>query len=276
MKWDILHRTRYDYASAVCDNANEVCLQPMASTEQTVESFLLKILPPTRLTHLVDSFGNSISHFVITEPHTTLTVEASSRVRTHPTAPLSLSEPLCAWADMLAIPKIAGEVDYLSPSRFVENSPEAGRLALAATFGREDAWQAVVALLAFVHGFLKYESFSTHVHTHMAEVLRDQRGVCQDFAHVLIGLCHALQIPARYVSGYLATEAASATHAWVEVFLPGHGWRGLDPTHNRQTDEIYIKIGHGRDYADVPPVSGKYRGTLIHQMHVTVAITPVG
>ena len=84
-----------------------------------------------------------------------------------------------------------------------------------------------------------------------------------------------LKIPARDVSGYLATEAASATHAWVEVFVPGQGWRGLDPTHNCQLGETYIKIGNGRDYGDVPPISGNYWGTREHKMMVEVRITPV-
>jgi len=126
-----------------------------------------------------------------------------------------------------------------------------------------------------VRGQLKYESNSTNVHTHARDVLKDRRGVCQDFAHLMLGLCRSLKIPARYVSGYLATESASATHAWMEAFVPGHGWRSLDPTHNRQINETYVKIGHGRDYADVPPVSGNYRGTLERKMEVEVRITPV-
>ena len=109
----------------------------------------------------------------------------------------------------------------------------------------------------------------------MEAVIKDRRGVCQDFAHFMIGLCRSVNIPARYVSGYLATEAASATHAWMEAFIPGIGWRALDPTHNRQIDETYVKIGHGRDYADVPPVSGNYRGTLDRNMQVEVKITPL-
>jgi len=275
MKWNILHRTRYDYAEAVRDNANDVCLQPVAGPEQTLESFLLKVLPACRLTHLVDPFSNPISHFEISEPHNYMLVEAQSRVSTHPRAPWPADAQLGPLAEMRTLSRITGGIDYLSASRFVESSAEAGRLAAAATAGLADVWQAVLALMAFIHGHLKYESYSTHVHTHMSEVLRDRRGVCQDFAHVLIGLCHELGIPARYVSGYLATESASATHAWMEVFVPKHGWRGLDPTHNRQTDETYVKIGHGRDYSDVPPVSGKYRGTLIHRMTVTVDIKPV-
>ncbi|HEX7652404.1 MAG TPA: transglutaminase family protein, partial [Verrucomicrobiae bacterium] len=91
----------------------------------------------------------------------------------------------------------------------------------------------------------------------------------------MISLCRALKIPALYVSGYLATEAASATHAWMEVYIPGQGWQPLDPTHNRQPDETYVKIAVGRDYADVPPISGTYKGTTDRQMDVKVTIEAV-
>src|SRR5258706_563230 len=146
MKFDILHRTRYIYASPVRDSFNDVRLEPPSIPEQTVQSFLLRVLPAVRLKHYTDFYSNWIHHF---------------------------------------------------------------------------------------------------------------------------------EIPARYVSGYLATEAASATHAWVEVYIPGTGWRALDPTHNRQIGETYVKIGHGRDYGDVPPVSGNYRGTLQRTMEVEVKITEI-
>jgi len=274
MKYDILHRTRYAYSSPVRDSFNDVRLQPMPIPGQTVESFLLKVLPAARLTHFTDFYSNWVNHFEIVEPHSYLMIEAQSRVNTHPPAPLP-EEKLCPFEKMKEAPNIERCFDYLQSSRFVELSPEAWKLALDATDGVKDAWLAVLTLMKFVHGFLKYESFSTHVHTHMIEVMKDRRGVCQDFAHLMIGLCRSLKIPARYVSGYLATEAASATHAWVEVFVPGHGWRGLDPTHNCQLGETYIKLGNGRDYADVSPISGNYRGTLDRQMQVEVKITAV-
>jgi transglutaminase-like putative cysteine protease len=154
----------------------------------------------------------------------------------------------------------------------VETSPETWRVAVDATASVADSWQAALAVMRFVHGQLQYLPNSTSVHTHMRDVLRDRRGVCQDFAHVTIGLCRALKIPALYVSGYLATENASATHAWMEVFIPDAGWRGLDPTHNRQVDRNYLKIAVGRDYADVPPVAGHYKGTLRRKMEVDVKI----
>ena len=273
MKWEIFHSTRYDYLSAVRDSVNNVCLQPMPIPEQTVELFILKVLPASQLTHSHDLFSNRISRFEIIEPHSYLLIEAQSRVTTHPPVPLPASEKLCSFAEIQTVSNIESWFDFLQASRFVGLSPEAWKLALDATQGLDDAWLAALALMNFVFGYLKYEPYSTHVHTPMAEVMKDRRGVCQDFAHLLIGLCRALKIPARYISGYLATEKASATHAWVEVFIPGHGWRGLDPTHNRQIGETYVKIGHGRDYADVPPVSGNYHGTRERNMTVTVIIT---
>jgi transglutaminase-like putative cysteine protease len=275
MKYDILHRTRYTYISPVRDSFNDVRLQPMPIPEQTVESFLLKVLPAARLTHFKDFFSNWVNHFEIAEPHSYLVIEAQSRVKTHPPAPLP-EEKLCPREKLGETRNVERCFDYLQSSRFVELSPEAWKLALDATVGIDDVWLAVLGVMKFVNGFLKYESNSTNVHTHMTEVVKDRRGVCQDFAHLMLGMCRALKIPARYVSGYLATEAASATHAWVEVFIPGYGWRGLDPTHNRQLSETYVKLGHGRDYGDVPPVSGDYRGTLERKMEVEVKITPIG
>ena len=274
MKWEIFHRTRYNYATPVRDSFNDVRLQPMPIPGQTVESFLLRVLPAARLTHFKDFYSNWVNHFEIIEPHSYLMIEANSRVIIHPAPPLP-DERLCSFDQMRDSPNVDRCFDYLLESRFVEVTPDAWKLAVDATMGMDDAWQAALALMRFVHGYLKYESASTHVHTHMTEVLRDRRGVCQDFAHLMIGLCRALKIPARYVSGYLATEAASATHAWIEVFVPGHGWRGLDPTHNRQIDGTYVKIGNGRDYADVSPISGNYRGTRDRKMEVEVRITPV-
>ena len=275
MKYDILHRTRYVYASDVRESFNDIRLQPMPIPEQAVESFLLKVLPAARLTHFTDFYSNWVNHFEIPEPHDYLQIEAQSRVITCPPPPLP-AEALCSFARMQQPPNVERCYDYLQASRFVDLSPEAWRLALDATVGVDDVWLAVLALMRFIHNHVKYEPRSTHVHTHMKEVLRDRQGVCQDFAHLMLGLCRSLKIPARYVSGYLATETASAMHAWVEVFIPGQGWRGLDPTHNCQTGETYVKIANGRDYADVSPVSGNYRGTTERQMEVEVRITPLG
>ncbi len=275
MKFEITHRTSYTYASPVRDSFNEVRLQPFNNDVQTVEHFLLKVLPAARLRHHHDFYSNVVHHFEITEPHTALLVESQLRVSTkHPT-PLALDAtpwPLARIGEALREPRV---FDFLQDSHYVEKSPEVWRLALDVTAGVTDTWQAALALMRTVHAELKYESNSTTVHTPARDALRDKRGVCQDFAHVMIGLCRALKIPALYVSGYLATEAASATHAWMEVLIPGLGWRALDPTHNCQVDENYVKLAVGRDYSDVTPVAGNYKGTADRQLEVRVTIQKI-
>ncbi len=275
MKWEIIHRTSYTYASPVRDSFNEARLQPFSDEWQTVDHFLLKILPAARLRHHHDFYSNVVHHFEIAEAHSTLSVESNLRVTINPRPSLppdATPFPLARIGEAAREPRV---YEFLQDSRFVELSPEVWRLALDVTHDVTDTWQAALALMKFVNGTLKYESFSTNVHTHARDVLRDKRGVCQDFAHVMLSLCRALKIPALYVSGYLATEIASATHAWVEVLIPGVGWRPLDPTHNCQPDETYVKIAVGRDYADVPPLTGQYKGTTDRQMQVQVSVKPI-
>jgi transglutaminase-like putative cysteine protease len=272
MKWEILHRTQYTYASPVSESFNEVRLHPVSDEWQKVDDFLLKVLPATRLRHHRDFYSNIVHHFDIPEPHRMLVVESFLHVTTRLHPPLADTEtpfPLARIGEAAREPRI---FDFLQESRFVDLSPDTWRHALDATAGATDTWQAALAIMRFIHGRTKYEPKSTHVHTHMSAVLKERRGVCQDFAHAMLGLCRALKIPALYVSGYLATEIASATHAWVEVLIPGIGWRGLDPTHNRQPDESYVKIAVGRDYADAPPVTGNYKGTTDRKMEVSVKI----
>ncbi len=275
MKFDILHRTRYTYASPARDSFNDVRLEPPSIPEQKVESFLLRVLPAVRLRHYVDFYGNWIHHFEIPEPHNSLLIESQFKVETNWPKAIADDAELCPLEKLGDSLDAERCFDFLRSSRFIEMEADAWRLALDATEGQTDAWQAALALMRFTHGYLKYLPNSTNVHTHMRDVIVQRSGVCQDYAHFLIGLCRSLKIPARYVSGYLATEIASATHAWMEVFIPGHGWRALDPTHNCQINETYVKIGHGRDYADVPPVTGNYHGTLERTMEVEVKIKAI-
>jgi transglutaminase-like putative cysteine protease len=275
MKYHIVHRTQYTYAAPVKESFNEVRLKPVSLATQTVDSFLLKVLPATRLRHYLDFYSNCVHHFEIPEPHPSLLIESQLSVTTRPPEALppdATSIPL-AGAGLAASSERC--FDFVQASRFVELSPEVWRLAVDATNGHEDLWHAAQAIMRFVHGHLTYEPRSTTVHTHMRAVLESRQGVCQDYAHVMLGLCRALRIPALYVSGYLATETASATHAWVEVFVPNTGWQALDPTHNRQPDETYIKLAIGRDYSDVSPVSGNYKGTQERKMAVEVTIRQV-
>lgn len=275
MKYRITHRTQFTYASPVRDSFNEVRLQPFNNETQIVENFLLKVLPSTRLRHYHDFYSNTVHHFDLIEPHATLVVESSLDVTTRNPTPLSSGAkpwPLARIGEALREPRA---YDFLQESRYVDLTPEPWKLALDITDGAEDCWQAALGLMGWVHANLVYTPNLTTAHTHARDVFRDRRGVCQDYAHVMISLCRALKIPALYVSGYLATETASATHAWTEALIPGVGWRGLDPTHNRQTDETYVKLAVGRDYADVPPVAGNYKGTMDRKMEVSVSIKEI-
>lgn len=276
MKWDIRHRTRFEYAGPVRDSFNEVRLKPVTNEHQRLETFDLTVQPSVRVAHYADFYANWVSHFDITEPHAWLEVETRAVVTTHPIAPLGTDARPAPMEELRKAALRENCFDYTQASRFVDTDPATWRLAIDATQGQTDAWQAALSIMRFVKNYITYTPLATGVHTPVREVLGLRRGVCQDFAHVTIALCRCLQIPALYVSGYLATESASATHAWMEVFIPGIGWRALDPTHDRQTNENYIKIAVGRDYNDVPPVRGTYRGTPARRMEVNVKIRPHG
>ena len=273
MKWDILHRTEYRYGTPARESFNEVRLRPSSNQDQVVDSFELRVFPQTQFREYRDFYANSVHHFEIPERHESLRIESAVRAQT------SSPEHLNTNALLFPLDRI-GEAarnfrchDFLNPSKYVDVDPATWRLALDAIDGRADTWQAALAVMRFVHGHVCYAPNTTQVHTHMREVLARRQGVCQDLAHVALGLYRCVKIPALYVSGYLATEAASATHAWVEVFIPSAGWRGLDPTHNCQTDESYLKLAIGRDYDDVAPVTGHYKGTLERKMEVAVQIS---
>ena len=279
MKLQVFHRTRFKYENSVRESFNETRLQPTSTGGQVCHSFLLKILPTARLSHYFDFHRNCVHLFEITEPHTELNVEATSVVTTadKPTlATTATPAPMDQIGDCARQDRC---YDFLQSSTYVEAGPELWRLALDATDGQTDAWQAAQAIMHYIHREFRYQPAATNVHTHMREVLIARAGVCQDFAHVMLGLCRALKIPARYVSGYLYNgpadqlKGAQASHAWVEVFVPGHGWCGLDPTNNQLTDSRHVKVAVGRDYADVSPLKGTYRGTARRQLFVDVLVT---
>lgn len=278
MKLHVFHRTHFSYGQPVRDSLNEVRLQPVDTTIQKVESFALKIAPYAQPKHQLDFYRNHVHRFDVLTPHNTLEVEANSVVHTFaPPDPASgLSVPLSSMGKCL---DLADCYDFLQPSTYVSIDADVTQVAAQIIAGRADAWSAVVALLRFIDDEFRYQPAVTNVHTKMSEVLRLRQGVCQDFAHVVIGLCRALKIPARYVSGYLYNgpadqlKGAQASHAWLEVYLPGHDWIGIDPTNHMQTGERHVKIATGRDYADVSPIRGTYRGTSERTLRVDVLVT---
>ncbi len=278
MKLHVLHRTHYTYRTPVRESLNEVRLQPIATDHQKLESFTLKITPPAQARHQFDFYHNHVHRFDLLAPHNALEVEASSVVFTiqPPNPAYGVAVPLAAMASCL---EFGGCYDFLQSGTYITLDAETTAIATQVTASCVDTWSAVLALLDFINAEFLYQPAVTNVHTTMSEALRLRRGVCQDFAHVMIGLCRSLKIPARYVSGYLYNgpadqlKGAQASHAWLEVFIPDHGWIGIDPTNNLQTGERHVKIATGRDYADVSPLRGTYRGTGERTLFVDVLVS---
>ena len=278
MKLRVVHRTHYAYAEPVKESFNEARLQPVTADGQVCDSFILKVLPSGRLSHYQDFYLNRVHYFEVVEPHSALSIESVSSITTSENL-LAEDAPTVPFSRLPECLKLERCYDSLQGSRYVSVGPEVWRLAVDACQGQQDVWQAAVAMMRFVHSGFAYMPRVTHVNTHMLEVLEQRRGVCQDFAHVLLGMCRAMKISARYVSGYLYNEpagnlmGAQASHAWCEVFVPDFGWRALDPTNNQQADRHYVKIAVGRDYADIVPVQGHYKGTPHKTMTVEVNVT---
>lgn len=283
MRLQVIHRTSFTYGEPVRESFNEARLQPSSWGGQACETFELLVAPSARSSHYVDLYQNVVHLFEVPLPHRELVVTATSLVETPDLPSGPASDALVVPLDRMgACARLENCHDFLQPTTYVELSPELWRLALDVTDGCTDAWQACLAIMRAVHRDFRYVPNATQVHTRTGEVLRSRAGVCQDFAHVMIGLCRSLRIPARYVSGYLYNgpvdqlRGAQASHAWVETYLPEIGWCGLDPTNLTRPDGRYVRIGCGRDYADVTPLRGTYRGTPQRTLQVEVMVSLAG
>ena len=263
MRLRITHTTTFEYDLPVIEAYMEMRLRPLDAGGQRCESFRMVTVPAGEVLGYRDRFGNTVRHFDTIAPHERLVVSAWSDVSTNdvfvdPEQDLS---PLDSF-------------DYLQPTAC---APLDGAVR---DFARGhlvpgDGVATARAVMAGVHAALAYAPGSTTVKTTAAEALAQGRGVCQDFAHLMIAACRALGLPARYVSGYVfapSRGSAAASHAWVDVFVPGHGWLSLDPTHAAAQNGSYVRLAVGRDYADVPPTRGIYKGTSGEAMTVDVQV----
>lgn len=273
MRIRLTHVTRFDYTADVAEGVMEARLGPLSDVHQRWDRFTLSVTPSAAVRGYVDGFGNRAHLVTVARPHPMLEVITRSEVTTtleNPFAPPPTPPRPLEPSDL---------ADYLSPSPVVPAHPglaalaEPHRPATAA-----DTLDAVRRLCRLVHDEFTYRRNVTTVATTVDEVLRLRTGVCQDFAHVLIGLCRAVGVPARYVSGYTVANdragnespAAEASHAWAEAFTPTHGWRGFDATNDVVAGTGHVKIAFGRDYADVPPTRGSFRGSAEQRLTVRV------
>lgn len=282
MLLEVRHVTQYHYDASVRESVMEVWMQPQKTSRQRLVSFELDLEPAAQLFSYADTFGNAVYHFDVPQPHDRLTIVARSAVETFAEPALPDTLDLGEW-DRLRSDFVRGEhFDFLHLHGFVTTSPALSAFmvkhGLSEVRGR-DPLTAVRALNKVIYDAFDYEAGVTHADSPIADALEAGRGVCQDFAHIMLTICRLWGIPARYVSGYLFNDRSAgdrsdpdATHAWVEVFLPSLRWVGFDPTNNMLAGERHIAVAVGRDYDDVPPTRGVYKGDADSELAVGVAV----
>jgi transglutaminase-like putative cysteine protease len=266
---------------------NEVRLQPLACSSQTLLDFDLLIEPPATVISYRDYYGNAVHDFGVAYLHDTLVSEATSDVVTHAAADEALAGPREGDPDaspalrMLAADATLADrlAEFLGPSIYIPLGDDTA--GLAAELRDEDPAASALAFFGraatAVRDRLEYRIGTTNVHSSVAEVLAGGSGVCQDFAHVLISLCRHAGLPARYVSGYLGSVArATASHAWVEAYVPPYGWLGIDATLGALCTGQHVKVSVGRDYADVTVLRGTYQGGGQAELDVEVTCETLG
>lgn len=283
MYYSIRHLTKFHYDKAVSESIMETRMHPRSDANQRCLTFQLSVTPRCRVFSYRDHLANQVHHFDIPGGHRQLVIVAEALVEVQPQAPLPDSLPPSAWAELDDLVHGGDFWEMLLPSEFA--NPTAELKALAATLDvqrRDDPLSVLHRLNRQIYEYFAYKPNQTSADSPIDEALTARAGVCQDFAHIMIALVRSeLRIPCRYVSGYLyhgeqGTDRSddTATHAWVEAFLPELGWVGFDPTNNLSTGERHVRTAIGRDYADVPPTHGIFRGRTEGQLTVAVRVTP--
>jgi transglutaminase-like putative cysteine protease len=296
MRLHVTHETVYDYLPAVETAQHMAYLTPLDCATQTVLSDSLQVSPaPAQIQRTQDVFGNTRSFFSLQVPHTRLQVIATSQVITHT---VHLPHSGMGWEAVRELFRYQAGTSFDAANEFVFVSPMVPRHAEFSTYARPSFSAGAGLLAAAIHLMHRiyidftYESQSTQVNTPALDALAQRKGVCQDFAHILIACVRSMGLPARYVSGYLLTEPApgtvklkgsDASHAWASVYLPdlpeGERWVDLDPTNDRagwpSPGEDYVTLAIGRDFSDVSPIRGVIHGGASHTLQVGVTVEPV-
>ncbi len=277
VSYTVEHVMCFEYEMPVQASVMTLYLCPLRDRKQTLNEFSVRTDPEGRLFEFTDPFGNTAHFLDRPRPHARFEVKARSRVEVGPLfSPPDRLEPgtrkalrSAAWTSELW--------PLANPSSFVYPSPALE--TFVATHGIElgdDPLVSTRELSAKLYDVFDYIPGNTRVDSPIEEILETGQGVCQDYAHVMASILRGWGIPCRYVSGYLGPEtsgkAMGESHAWVECWFPVIGWTGFDPTNNTEGDERHIRVAVGRDYADVPPNRGVFRGNGGSQLTTEVKI----
>jgi transglutaminase-like putative cysteine protease len=276
-QYHIQHITRYTYSSPVTDCMNQLILYPLQDSLQEVKQHRLRITNDPPVSTYTDYFGNTVGVFSILPPHTELQIVSEMEVITHaPPEPVLTSSIAAQWQQLA---QLHTTVPYLEMVKAEAFKSKAELLSVLQTLmTTQDALPEVVRKLSeYIYNGFTYRKGVTSVETGIDEIWALRAGVCQDFAHLLLVMLRLCGIPARYVSGYICPRnqelrGEGATHAWVEAYLPGYGWLGVDPTNNCLVSDRHVRLAVGRNFSDCTPVKGTYKGSAAHTLEVSVVI----
>jgi transglutaminase-like putative cysteine protease len=284
MRYKVRHVTRFTYESPISESVMEVRMQPRTDALQRCLHFSLTTTPASRVMMYQDHDGNTVHHFNIPARHSRLAVTAEALIECVETQPVPDALGPDAWTQLQTVAASGEAWDYLAPSAFAAPTALLHAFIAEARIERgDDPLSTLRRLTVEIYNRFAYSPRTTRVDSPIDDALQARRGVCQDFAHIFISVARHLGIPSRYVSGYLFHDPAlgdrsddGATHAWVECLLPGLGWVGFDPTNNLVAGDRHIRVASGRDYADVPPTRGIYKGasTVNSELAVAVRVGP--
>lgn len=283
MFYSIRHVTRFRYSAPVRESVMELRMQPRSETTQALRSFQIVTNPRAQLYAYTDHFGNAVYHFNVLRLHEELRIEAQAVVEVSRAPALPEALDRLEWERFNGYNLNHDHFDLLEPSRFASPSPELDKFVADELPDPKahDPLTALKILSRTINNAFDYEVGVTQVHSPIDHALAQRRGVCQDFSHIMIAVARRWGIPARYVSGYLHhrpqnhdRSGTDATHAWVETYLPTLGWIGFDPTNDIMAGERHIRAGVGRDYGDVPPTRGTFKGVAQTELAIAVSVEP--
>jgi transglutaminase-like putative cysteine protease len=289
MIYKIVHRTTYRYKYPVSVGNHVACLTPRSLSHQRRTRYELRIRPSAKLSERTDYFGNQLTFFTVDEPHERLVVEARSEVVIEERAKQHGQQSV-PWEQVASSLGRSHDAESLEAYQFTFESPRIRTSAQLAEYAQRSFTprrlfvEALIDLNTRIYKDFKFDSKATSVRTPTEEVFRKRRGVCQDFAHLGIACLRSLNLPARYVSGYLRTfpppgrprlVGADASHAWISAYCPGVGWMDIDPTNNVLPSSNHVTVAWGRDYGDVSPLRGLILGGRDHTLKVNVDVEPI-
>ena len=285
MRYKATHSTTYRYDATVSQCQSEVRLTPRALPWQALVESRIEATPGAASVEAhKDYFGNDVTTFTILESHDRFTVVATSVVDVQPRPAVDAADrPWERVRDELAAhdrPDTLEAFEYVCDSPFVTAGPELAAYARPSFPAGRGLLEGIDDFCHRIHAEFSYKPNTTNIDTPLLDTLKARRGVCQDFAHVMIGALRSQRLAARYVSGYLRSGAdyqgAEASHAWVSVYLPGAGWVDVDPTNDLRPGTGHVTLGWGRDYGDVTPVKGIALGGGQQLVEVEVRVEPIG